>query len=629
MSTSTALQRLRLNCRPDVTPLYVRTEREHVSPFAVRLIDLDTYFNAFDERAWHRFAAIGSVSVAVTVAGAAIVRVWRRTVDGIALLVEAKTTGASPIEDLELRVPDLPHPRAAGRLLLAVTPLGDDVAVLDGAWFGTAPERPGIGTAVVICTCNRDVPLAATLAALDADGGAVSAIAAIVVVNNGPSGLVHRLGLDRLAHATRQRLHIVDQGNVGGAGGFSRGLLEARSLPGVTHAILMDDDVVVEPEAIFRTARFYAHATGETIVGGHMLDLFRPTVLYEAGARIDPRLFGLVPQHFQAGLSAPHQLDALLAPTPVHYNGWWFMGLPLSILDRHGWPMPCFIRGDDVEFGLRLHDAGVPSTSLLGVGIWHEPFTAKLGSWHLYYECRNMLALAAWRLDASPRRLALNVARWIAADLLTYRYQRASLLIRAFEDFLSGPALMDRDPRAVHASLAALRARFQVGRIGPERVLPEPPPPLGPRNRLSFLVQLPLALASEWLRPDRGACTIRIQPRDHLWFRVRGADAVAVAEPWEPEQPLYVRSRASFRHLAARAVRLLLRAVGELRATRNAWRSVLPTLTTEAAWTTYLERHASQQDDKEPPCHSTTPAQAACPHAMSSAVHSPPAPAIP
>ena len=42
-------------------------------------------------------------------------------------------------------------------------------------------------------------------------------------------------------------------------------------------------------------------------------------------------------------------------------------------------PLPCFIRADDVEFGLRLHRDGVVTVPRPGVGICHEPFYLKVG----------------------------------------------------------------------------------------------------------------------------------------------------------------------------------------------------------------------------------------------------------
>lgn len=49
-------------------------------------------------------------------------------------------------------------------------------------------------------------------------------------------------------------LKVYMNNNVGGAGGFTRGMIEALELPKKpTHVLLMDDDVMVMPESLFRT----------------------------------------------------------------------------------------------------------------------------------------------------------------------------------------------------------------------------------------------------------------------------------------------------------------------------------------------------------------------------------------
>ena len=579
------LQRLILRAETETARLYWRIDRPGASlrlePRAT--LDLDTYFNSFDEIVWRRHTRLAELRVELRIGGAAHVQLWRHAQTGSALLAEAHTDDD---EALTLAVPRPPHPRAAGRLCLSITAKQDRVTLAGGAWVTDALPTP-VRVMPVICTYNRDRPLAELLARLAADPEAVEAIAGLVIVNNGLPGLPARLGTAAMAARLRERLHIVEQGNVGGAGGFARGLLQARDAGG-THAILMDDDVVIEPESILRTVRLYGLADDAFVVAGHMLDLFQPNRLYEAGARLIDHRLAMEPLHHGADVAGPGALTRFLEPTAMHYNGWWFMGLPLSLLDSQGWPMPCFIRGDDIEFGRRLHDAGVPTLAMPGIGIWHEPFYAKLGGWHIYYEFRNMLVLAARHFPAPAGLLTRTAMKWIVAELLTFRYQRAALLIRATEDFLDGPDIYGRDPGAVHASLEPIRHAYPGATARRERVMAQPPPPLGPRNRLSFLLGLIRALASEWTRPDGRGGAIRIQPCDHLWFRVRGADIVVVDEQWEVDQPLYRRSRSQFRHLSRRALRLLLRMRREMPGAISSWHAAHPRFTSEAAWRDYL-----------------------------------------
>ena len=609
------LQRLVLPATVETAELYWRHEgvrrAARLSPDILPggALDLDTYFNSFDENAWQRHTGLRSLAIELTLEGSARIELWRhsRAAPG-ALLAEAQTSGGTVV----LSVPPLPHPRAAGRLALRIVAIKgarDAARLVRGHWRTDGQPKP-VRLMPVICTFDRDAALAALLARLAADEPVLEAVARVIVINNGTPGLPDRLAA-HCAPAGRGvagKLHIVEQGNFGGAGGFTRGLLEARAL-GATHIILMDDDVVIEPESVLRTIRFYELATTDVAVAGHMLDLFRPTDLYEGGARLDDAKLSVTPLHLGAELSQPGSLNRFFDETPMHYNGWWFMGLPLTVLDRLGYPMPCFIRGDDVEFGRRLHDAGVPLVSAPGIGIWHEPFYAKLGSWHIYYEFRNMFVLAACHLPNPGRRLGFVALKWIVAELLMFRYQRAALLIRAVEDFLGGPAIYARNPREVHASLAGLRAAYPPEVARRETVLHRPEPARGPRTRAAFLIRLAASLLSEWRRPDGSGRTIAVEPRDHLWFRVRSADAVVVREAWEVDQPLYRRSRATFRTLLRRTGSLAwrMRAMPDVAAE---WRLAHPGFTSEAAWRRYLGLDAGSRIDVQPKSAADRPAVA-------------------
>ena len=57
---------------------------------------------------------------------------------------------------------------------------------------------------------------------------------------------------------------------------------------GSDYVLLMDDDVVVEPESISRLLTFADLCKTPTIVGGHMFDLYNRTVLHTFGEVVNP-----------------------------------------------------------------------------------------------------------------------------------------------------------------------------------------------------------------------------------------------------------------------------------------------------------------------------------------------------
>ena len=84
---------------------------------------------------------------------------------------------------------------------------------------------------------------------------------------------------------------IIEQGNLGGSGGYARGQLESVRKGTATYAMMMDDDVVCEPEGIIRAVTFGDLARRPTIVGGHMFSLYYRSRLHSFGEIVQPWRF--------------------------------------------------------------------------------------------------------------------------------------------------------------------------------------------------------------------------------------------------------------------------------------------------------------------------------------------------
>src|SRR5215213_10809540 len=88
-----------------------------------------------------------------------------------------------------------------------------------------------------------------------------------------------------------EKLRIIEQGNLGGSGGYARGQLESLRKGTATYALMMDDDVVCEPEGIIRAVTFGDLARRPTIVGGHMFSIYSRSRLHSYGEIIQPWRF--------------------------------------------------------------------------------------------------------------------------------------------------------------------------------------------------------------------------------------------------------------------------------------------------------------------------------------------------
>ena len=71
----------------------------------------------------------------------------------------------------------------------------------------------------------------------------------------------------------------------------------------------------------------------------------------------------------------------------------------------------------------------IPGKTMPGVAVWHEPFYAKLGGWHQFFENRNLLATASLRRVGHWLSLRRHLLRSFAGNLLRSRYHSASFTV--------------------------------------------------------------------------------------------------------------------------------------------------------------------------------------------------------
>ncbi len=561
------------------------------------VLSFDTYFNAFFETLWRRHTRLETLTLRIRIKGPCTVRVHRRLGNATRLPYERVFEAGGAIA-ISLSNPGANF-RQHGLLALELTTGDQPAAFLEGAWFAEDADLAAIGLSAVFCTFNRERDLGRILDAIAADPAVAQCLARVFVINQGRPGLAGASPVKDAASRLGDQLRIVEQDNFGGAGGFGRGLLEALDNPGTTHAVLLDDDIGLEPDSLLRMAAFFALARTDIVVGGHMLDSIQPTMLYEAGAIVSDRHWTFQPLHHSRDLVDREVLEMLSHPIAVHYNGWWCCGIPLSLVREHGMPMPCFIRGDDMEFGLRLHQAGVVTVSVPGIAVWHEPFYVKVGGWHDYYETRNMLIAASMHHPVDRWEVTRRMGRHLAMALLTFRYYKTALILRGIRDYLAGPAILEAAPQPLHAGLGLVRKRHPDAATARSVVLAPQLLTRPPTSTAAFLLTLARLVVRNAVVPTRVTPPRLLQLKDLAWYRMRGVEHIAVETWWNDDLPTFQRSRERFRTLAAESARLLLRLYREAPSQARRWQAASPLLTSEAFWRRYLKMAPSSKPEQE------------------------------
>ncbi|OLT39074.1 glycosyl transferase [Saccharomonospora sp. CUA-673] len=445
-------------------------DRETVTLEASAKATGNTYFGRFPASYWQRWSTVRSVTVEAVVSGSGTLAVRASDIDG-----EIRTITAHEVTDVVQRTVTLEAKLDkfldGGALWLDLeTDSMERLTVAQVRWTVEAPEtiRP---TAVTICTMNRADDCLSNLRTLADSLPALETLDAIYVADQGTDTVDSRDGFGDVAAALGDKLKYIKQPNLGGAGGFTRGLYEVADAAATDHAnvLFMDDDVLLEPDIVIRMTAFSNKAANPMIVGGQMLNLLHPNQLH-VGAEY-AQLNALQP-----GVPVQHSLETadLLGVDrktgkknrqerrlDAGYNGWWSCLIPSEVVRKVGYPMPFFFQWDDAEYSYRARGAGFPTVTLPGAGVWHADFHWKdWDEWHRYFNLRNSIITASlhspFDLNVLSRVLMAQVVRY----LLGMQYGLTATLIKAVEDFLEGPEILHDGGVAAMKEIREIRAQY-------------------------------------------------------------------------------------------------------------------------------------------------------------------------
>ena len=417
-SESHLLQRI-LPATPDVLepPLYVRPGEGSES--------YDTYFGVFHAARWRRKTSVGELHVAVEVDGTAEVEVVavKRMTEKVVETARASSAGTVSIRlvDLSDTNVDSYYVRVRGAHLVR------------GGWYAANAPLRDVRLNACITTFNRQPYVTANVERLRRLGREVPSLAdafRVTIVDNGRNL--------ELPAGDGVSVRVVPNPNLGGAGGFARGLMHARHDGWTTHVLFMDDDITMEVESVVRAIALFRYATDPRLcVHGAMISEEIPWMQFEAGSHYAWR--------YTYPLRAVGREDDLrdritvLADEPesqFEYTAWWFTAFPIAVGKDN--PLPVFVRGDDVAFGL-MH-TGEHTITMKGVAVWHADFALKNGPMTLYYETRNMLLIETLVYDKHRwYHTAYRTLSFGFRNLFSLRYASLEYMLKGLDHYLEGP----------------------------------------------------------------------------------------------------------------------------------------------------------------------------------------------
>ncbi len=543
-----------------------------------REISLNTYFNLFFAAQWKELTEIGEVRFLLRLRGTGRVQIWRSDDKGKEQMLEEVPFSLEKESDFfvgdEFSLQKLGH--ACWLRLLA------DRGTVRLAGGGVVTEtEPGQEPNIACCFCTykREKEIRRNvhdlLEGVSAEGSLLKGKVDIYVADNG-----HTLSPEDFGNS--EHVFLFENRNYGGSSGFTRCLIEAglKKKGTYSHLILMDDDALIRSSVLERTAQllsFLKPAYQGHMIGGALLSLQQPWLQAENGAQFVRR--GVVLNGERIDL---RDFDKVLhiqtRDRDVNYNAWFFACIPAGFVTGSNLPIPFFIHGDDIEYGLRFEKKIL---TLNGICIWHPDPTSSRRAAMVYYDHRNYSIIEAIH---DP---AMNAGKYLWTEgikilrhLTEYRYDDAMYSIRGSRDFLRGlDWYRQQDPEKLNREILGWR---QQERCHVDNAAQQLSPPLGARdmNKLKKMAGFFLPVTIPRRVYDANVTWLDI---DHSRTR-----EICIVDPATGDGLVYRRDREKQREILKEflALRRLIRS--DYDRVADEWRTRWPELTNESFWREYL-----------------------------------------
>lgn len=275
---------------------------------------------------------------------------------------------------------------------------------------------------IIIVTWNKKDYVLQLLASLDGLDYPRDKLDVVVVDNASNDGTVEAL------REQYPNINLIcNPENIGGTGGFNTGLNWAFQQPEEKYDYLwlLDNDVLVHRQALNELVRILEEHPDIGVVGSTMMQLDYPWRINEMGAffnRDNGNLY--LNRHFEEIISwRSFDVKELAAKKDLKLSKMLMHCHPIMDVDyvaaasllirsklakQVGIWRDFFIHFDDVEWCLRIGEMGWRVTVAADSIIWHLSAAAKIPTWVLYYDNRNLL-VTLQKHGANPKTIHQNI----------------------------------------------------------------------------------------------------------------------------------------------------------------------------------------------------------------------------
>lgn len=435
--------------------LYFRGEKyfainRNIEVHETGILATNTYYNSFSIEKWKKYTNIENLYLKLVCKGKfqiTIVNTMLVFDDVIEKVLEVKYYDIKDFESITINLSC--YKELKGVLSYKIEAISK-VSIVDGGYYTEDKfDIPRLG--LVICTFKREKYIESFVC--NFLNYKSKQQLKVFIIDNGKSLIFDNLPTE---------IKIIPNKNYGGAGGFSRGMLEVKKYnennkDKLNYIILMDDDILVDFAIFDKLIAFLALLKEEYsnyFFAGTMCSLDDKKLQYERyGFWCGNGFRQISPGYDLTNLKCILK-NEIIENVEFGTAGWWFSCFSTNLLGCNNFPFPCFFRGDDVEYTIRN---GFNIITLNGINVWHEPFYKKYSIVSEdYYLLRNTLVINTLYLNwLRPKDNIKYLFKRFAKSIIKYDYDSAKLIIKALKDYEKGPSFFEKtDPERLNNDLS-------------------------------------------------------------------------------------------------------------------------------------------------------------------------------
>lgn len=234
---------------------------------------------------------------------------------------------------------------------------------------------------------------------------------------------------------------IYNEENLGGAGGFDRGI-EYCMEQGYTYILLVDNDTYFDVNAVELMYQYLETHGSVGMCGAGILQMKNPDYIQEIGGMVDYQFYGLAPNYRDQKISnnIPETVECdFLAACALLVRR--------EVIEKIGvMRKDYFVYWDDIEWSRRCKDAGYRLVALRDAHVWHNwsaNVLTKSNAFTEYYGRRNKLRFFATYIEEKDIDLFIDNALRNMFNIIYGHYRKGAFQemkasIYALDDMIHG-----------------------------------------------------------------------------------------------------------------------------------------------------------------------------------------------